>query len=74
MSESSESTKRVVIRTAKELLSGCGQIPSSVEQVEVAIHYRRALTDEEYATLPPSWCSIRAVHEAGNGIVLERNT
>ena len=70
----SDSTKRVMIKAAKLLLGGVGQIPSSVEQMQVAVHYRRALTDEEYARLPESWCSIPAVHEAGRGLVLEENT
>jgi hypothetical protein len=74
LDEVSESTKRVLIKTAKFLLSGVGQFPSSVEAMELAIHYRRALTDEEYSQLSPDWCSIPAVHEAGRGKVLEENT
>lgn len=72
--ELSESSKRVLIKVAKLLLGGVGQLPSSVEQMEVAIHYRRALTDIEYSHLAPSWCAIPAVHEAGHGILLEENT
>jgi hypothetical protein len=63
-----------MIRTAKKLLSGVGRLPSSVEQHPVAIHYRRALTEDEYARLPAEWCAIPAVHEAGRGVVLEENT
>jgi hypothetical protein len=74
VAELSESTKRVLIKTAKLLLGGAGQLPSSVEQMQVAIHYRRALTDAEYSALTPSWCSIPAVHEAGHGLILEQGT
>lgn len=59
---------------AKQLLSGVGSVPSAVELHSVAVHYRRSLTDEEYARLPEAWCAIQAVHEAGRGIVLEENT
>ena len=72
--EISESAKRVVIKTAKLLLDGVGQLPSSLEQMELAIHYRRALTDAEYSELAPEWCSIPAVHEAGHGLILEEGT
>lgn len=73
-SEASPSTRRMMIRSAKAFLAGVGQLPSSVEQMELAIHYRRAITDEELAGLPQSWRCIPAVHEAGRGIVLEENT
>lgn len=59
-----------MIRTARQLLAGVGQVPSSVELHPVAIHYRRALTEDEYGRLPAAWCAIPAVHEAGRGIVL----
>jgi hypothetical protein len=72
--ELGESTKRVAAKVAKELLGGVGQIPSSLEQQQVALHYRRALTEEEYAALPQSWCAIPPVHEAGRGLILEENT
>jgi hypothetical protein len=72
--EISESTKRVMVKVAKLLLGGVGQIPSSVEQMQLAIHYRRALTEAEYSRLQPSWCSILPVHEGGRGLVLEENT
>ena len=72
--EVAESTRRVLVKTAKLLLEGVGQLPSSVEQMQVAIHYRRALTDAEYSQLAPSWCSIPAVHEAGHGLILEQGT
>lgn len=39
--------------------------------MEVAVHYRRALTDEEYALLTPEWCAIPAVHEGGHGKIIE---
>jgi hypothetical protein len=74
MAQVPDSSKRVVIKTAKLLLGGVGQLPSSVEQMQVAIHYRRALTDAEYATLPQAWCAIPPVHEAGRGLILEENT
>jgi hypothetical protein len=73
MDSVSESTKRVAIKTAKALLSGVGQFPSAVEQMQLAIHYRRALTEEEYAALDPAWCAIPAVHDAGRGLILEEN-
>lgn len=63
----------MLVNTAKLLLVGSGQLPSSVEQMQLAIHYRRALTDAEYLQLVPSWCAIPAVHEAGHGLVLEVN-
>ena len=72
--EVSESTKRVLVKTAKLLLGGVGQLPSSVEQMMVAIHYRRALTQEEHERLSESWRAIPAVHEAGRGVILEENT
>jgi hypothetical protein len=71
IAEISESTKRVLVKTAKLLLGGVGQLPSSVEQMQLAIHYRRALTDAEYSRLSPQWCSIPAVHAAGHGLILE---
>ena len=74
VAEISESTKRVLIKTAKLLLGGVGEFPSSVEQMELAIHYRRALTEEEFSRLPQSWCAILPVHEAGRGLILEENT
>lgn len=74
MDRVSESTRRVLIKTAKLLLSGVGQFPSAVEQMQVAIHYRRALTEKEYAALDPAWCAIPAVHDAGRGVILEENT
>jgi hypothetical protein len=75
VAELSDATKRVLVRTAKRLISDVGQLPSAVEQMGgVAIHYRRALTDAEHAQLSPLWCDIPAIHEAGRGIVLETNT
>jgi hypothetical protein len=72
--EISESTKRVAAQTAKTLLGGVGEIPSSLEQQVVALHYRRALTEAEHSALPQSWCAIPPVHEAGRGLILEENT
>lgn len=63
-----------MIETAKLLLGGVGQLPSAVEQYTVAIHYRRAITDAEYARLPEAWCQLPAVHQAGRSRVLETNT
>lgn len=68
------STKRIIIRTAKELLHGVGQLPSLVDQHQLAVHYRRAVTDAEWSALPQLWCAIAAVHEAGMGVILERDT
>lgn len=68
-------TIRAMISTAKILLGGVGQIPSAVEQMTVAIHYRRSLTDAEYSKLPWEWRAIPAVHQAGHmGVVMERDT
>ncbi len=72
--EHNDRQRRVAIRSAKTLLLGVGQMPSLVEQFEYAIHYRKAITDTEWQGLPQAWCNIPAVHEAGSGIVLERNT
>jgi hypothetical protein len=48
----SAATKRIAIATAKLLLAGVGhQGASSVDQTEVAIHYQRGLTDEEFTGL-----------------------
>ena len=63
-----------VVAAAKELLVGVGQIPSAVEQHEVAIHYRKTLSVSEIAKLSMDWCSIPAIDEAGEGILLERDT
>ncbi len=70
----SEVTKRIALTTAKLLLAGVGQTPSAVEQMELAIHYRRSLTDEEVAALPEEWCAIPARDERGMGILLEVDT
>jgi hypothetical protein len=72
--EVSAVVRAVMINSAKALLDGVGQMPSSVELYHLAIHYRRALTTEEYSNLPPAWCAIPAVHEAGRGLILEENT
>lgn len=72
--ELSPSTLRVLMSTAKALLSGVGQLPSCVEAMQLGVHYRRAITDAEYALLPAAWCSILPVHQAGHGIVLEVDT
>lgn len=72
--EVSESTKRIMGKVAKLLLGGVGELPSSLEQMQVALHYRRSLTESEYAKLPQSWCDIPPVHEAGRGLILEENT
>jgi len=68
------SRRRLVVEFAKAELVGVGQLPSRVEQFEVAFHYRRALTDEEIAGLPLKWCEIPAVDLAGHGKVIEENT
>jgi hypothetical protein len=70
----SEINKGYLIAAAKSLLSDVGQTPSAVEQYELAMHYRRSLTDEEIAALPQEWCAIPPVDEGGLGIVLERDT
>lgn len=66
--------KRLILAVVKGLLAGVGQLPSVLDQHELAFHYRRAITDEEWAALPASWCAIPAVHEAGLGVILERDT
>lgn len=70
----SDVNKAILIGIAKSMLRDVGQIPSSVEQMELAIHYRRSLTDEELAALPADWCAIPAVDGSGNGILLEKDT
>lgn len=72
--EHDERTRRITIKAAKQMLYGVGQLPSLVEQFEYAIHYRRAITDLEWQGLPVTWCNIPAVHEAGGGVVLERDS
>jgi hypothetical protein len=70
----SEMNKMILIEMSKTLLHEVGQLPSTVEQWELAIHYRRSLTDLELAGLPAAWCAIAPVDEGGSGIVLERDT
>lgn len=71
----SPSTQRLLVKVAKILIADVGQLPSAVEHMGgVAVHYRRGLTDEEYALLTPVWRAIPAVHEAGRGTILETNT
>lgn len=72
--EVSKGTKTLMIKACKVLLDSVGQLPSSVEQLMVAVHYRRALTDDEYRLLSEAWCSIEPIHEAGHGLILEENT
>ena len=72
--EVNASTKRIMVRTAKKLLNDVGQLPTMVDQHQLAVHYRRAVTDEEWKALPQAWCDIPAVHQAGVGKVLEENT
>lgn len=74
MAEVPKWLKRMCILRAKMLLNGVGQLPSSVEQMDIAIHYRRALTDDEIVGLPDAWCAIPPIHEAGHGLILEENT
>jgi len=70
----SDVNKALLVSAAKFMLREVGQVPSSVEQMELAIHYRRSLTDQEFAALPAEWCAIPAVDGGGQGIVLEQNT
>ena len=70
----SRSSWLLCVKVSKSLIREVGQLPSSVEQMALAIHYRRALTDAELAKLPAAWCAIPAVHEAGRGIFIEANT
>lgn len=75
VAELSDARLRVMVRTSKRLIADVGQLPSAVEDMGgVAIHYRRAITDVEYAALPGAWCALPAVHQAGRGRVLESNT
>jgi hypothetical protein len=70
----SASNRRVLISAAKKLLEGVGEIPSAVEQMELAIHYRRTMSYAEIALLPLSWCEVPAIDEAGNGLLIEKDT
>jgi len=74
VSRLSEMNREILKRVAKSVLSNVGQIPSAVEQFELAIHYRRSLSVEEVAQLTMDWCSIPAIDEGGNGMILERDT
>jgi len=71
--EVSRSTRELLILVAKNLLSGVGETPSALEQMTVAIHYRRSLAPDELAILSPAWCAIPATSLAGHGILLERD-
>jgi hypothetical protein len=44
--------RNALIRTAKRLLDGVGQLPEVLEEFPLAVHYRRALTDKELTLLP----------------------
>lgn len=68
------SERAVAIDLCRQELAGVGEVPSLLEQLEVAIHYRRCLTEAEIATLTPEWCALPAIDEAGHGKELERNT
>lgn len=68
------SDRVLMMELAKAELSGVGEIPSALEQIKVAIHYRRALTDAEVSQLNPEWCKIPAIDLAGHGKILEENT
>lgn len=70
----SPSNQRVLVKVAKSLIAHVGQLPSAVEQMGYAVYYRRAISDFEYGLLPEVWCGLPAVHEAGHGVILERNT
>lgn len=70
----SPSNQRVLVKVAKSLIAHVGQLPSAVEQMGYAVHYRRAISDFEYGLLPEVWCGLPAVHEAGHGVLLETNT
>lgn len=69
----SESNRRVAIKAAKQFLGDVGQLPSQLEQMALSFHYRRAMSDAEIALLPAWFCSFVPVHNAGHGILLERN-
>lgn len=70
----SDTAKAIMSRVAKRLIRDVGQLPSRLELFEVAMHYRRTITDAELAMIPAFWMRLPAVHEAGRGIVLEENT
>jgi hypothetical protein len=74
VSKWSAATRRCMAETAKELLRGVGQIPSTLEQGIYCLHYRRSITDAEHALLTPEWCAIPADSFAGRGFLLERDT
>lgn len=48
-------------------------MPSSVEQHELAFHYRKAVSQDELSRLSAAWCSIPAVDAGGTGKILEVN-
>ncbi len=70
----SEVNKAILIATAKSMLRDVGRIPSAVEQFELAIHYRRSITDEELTGLPTEWCAIPPRDEGGLVTILEKDT
>jgi hypothetical protein len=74
MSMAFKAERAIAAEVAKAELSGVGEIPSLLEQLSVAIHYRRVLTDAEIERLTPEWCAIPAIDEAGHGKLLEINT
>lgn len=55
------------------LLDGIGQGPTIEHIGESAVHWRRSLSDEEIALLPPGWMAIPAVDAFSlEGLVEER--
>ncbi len=66
--------RKCAIEYAKQMLQGVGMMPSTVQQNELAFHYRKSLSPEEIDMLPQDWCAIPPRDEGGSGIILERNT
>lgn len=67
-----EVSKGIAIAFAKELLDGVGGRPAVLEHFnDLAVHWRKSLTDAEYAALPQEWCAMPALDAAGEGVVLE---
>jgi hypothetical protein len=66
--------RKLAAELAKNELAGVGRIPSLLERLEVAIHYRRVLTAAEIQELDATWCAMPAFDDAGHGIELERDT
>ena len=71
----SELNRKILIDTVKSLLDAVGKLPTALQQGELAIHYRKNMTDEEIREIPGLWCALPAMDDVGQGLVmLEENT